>query len=102
MTQVLCAALAAILLIPLGACMTSEPVSIAQDQLRLEFPPANQKISLRPLLVVLSDERDRAVFQTQVAPPVVTLASGQNVAVRETLTDIPVSAQFVQIGWTPE
>ena len=54
-----------------------------------------------PILIVLRDARDRKVYELEVQPPKRTLAPGEAVTVNEAVTDVPRSAKFAEIGWSP-
>ena len=58
--------------------------------------------SLRALLVVLRDKRDRIVYEKEVVPSKRKLAPGEAITVNEALTDIPKAAAAAEIGWKPE
>ncbi|GGD63531.1 thioredoxin [Erythrobacter arachoides] len=99
---------------------------VADPDLQLDFPPELQERRTLPngteyfgangtitnigtvtrtipsILIVLRGSRDRIVYTSEVAPPQRTLAPGENVAVREAVTDIPRDAREVQFGWKPE
>jgi hypothetical protein len=53
------------------------------------------------ILIVLRDARDRKVYELEVQPPKRTLAPGEAVTVNEAVTDVPRSAKFAEIGWSP-
>ncbi|MHA6317923.1 MJ0042-type zinc finger domain-containing protein [Altererythrobacter sp. CAU 1778] len=98
----------------------------AQTDLVLEFPPDEQDrrtlpngseyfgVSgsvtntgsearrMPPLLIVLRDERERNVYEWEIAPPKSTLAPGETVAIREAVTDVPKGARSAEFGWKPE
>jgi predicted Zn finger-like uncharacterized protein len=57
--------------------------------------------SVRPILIVLRDERDRIVYSFEVQPPKRSLAPGESVTVNEAVTDVPRSARSAEIGWKP-
>ena len=54
-----------------------------------------------PILIVLRDARDRKVYELEVQSPKRTLAPGEAVTVNEAVTDVPRSAKFAEIGWSP-
>jgi len=54
-----------------------------------------------PILIVLRDARDRKVYELEVRSPKRTLAPGEAVTVNEAVTDVPRSAKFAEIGWSP-
>ena len=57
--------------------------------------------SVRPILIVLRDERERIVYSFEVQPPKRNLAPGESVTVNEAVTDVPRSARSAEIGWKP-
>lgn len=57
--------------------------------------------SVPPILIVLSDARDRVVYSWEIAPPKPKLAPGETVTINEAVTDVPRSAKFAEIGWKP-
>lgn len=57
--------------------------------------------SVPPILIVLRDARDRKVYELEVQPPKRTLAPGEAVTINEAVTDVPRSAKFAEIGWSP-
>lgn len=54
------------------------------------------------LLVVLRDDRERIVYEKEIAPPKRELAPGEAVTINEALTDIPKASAAAEIGWKPE
>lgn len=54
------------------------------------------------LLVVLRDNRERIVYEKEIAPPKRELAPGEVVTINEALTDIPKASAAAEIGWKPE
>jgi len=100
--------------------------ALAQPDLQLDFPPAQQERrqlpngteffgasgtitntggtarSVPPILIVLRDGRDRIVYSWEVKPPKRSLAPGESVSVNEAVTDVPRSAKVAEIGWKPE
>lgn len=104
----------------------SQPVfGIGQSDLVLDFPADQQRTetlpsgteifrargtvtnqgretaTVPPLRIVLKDERERIVFDWIVNPPQSTLAPGESMNITEAKTDIPRSARFAEIGWSP-
>ncbi len=98
---------------------------IGQSDLELDFPAAEQRTETLPsgteifrargtitntgretvdvpsLRIVLRDERERIVFDWNVAPPQSQLAPGETMTVTEAVTDVPATARFAEIGWAP-
>ncbi len=98
---------------------------IGQSDLELDFPAAEQRTETLPsgteifrargtitntgratvdvpsLRIVLRDERERIVFDWNVAPPQSQLAPGETMTVTEAITDVPATARFAEIGWAP-
>lgn len=54
-----------------------------------------------PLLIVLSDARERVVYSWELMPPQRTLAPGEAMTINEAMTDVPKSAVYADIGWAP-
>ncbi len=104
----------------------SQPTfGIGKSDLELDFPAAEQRtetlpsgteifrargtitnngretVDVPPLRIVLRDERERIVFDWNVAPPRSSLAPGESMTVTEAITDVPRSARFAEIGWSP-
>jgi hypothetical protein len=104
----------------------SRPVfALAQPELQLDFPPAQQERRQLPngteffgasgtitntgsrtrrvptILIVLRDGRERIVYSWEVKPPKRSLAPGESVSVNEAVTDVPRSARSAEIGWKP-
>lgn len=104
----------------------SQPVfGIGQSDLALDFPAEQQRtetlpsgteifrargtitnqgretVTVPPLRIVLKDERERIVFDWIVTPPQSSLAPGESMNITEAKTDIPRSARFAEIGWSP-
>ena len=63
---------------------------------------ARETVDVPTILIVMRDERERIVYSWEVAPPVTTLAPGEEVVIREAVTDVPKSAKFAEIGWKPD
>jgi hypothetical protein len=105
----------------------SRPVfALAQPELQLDFPPAQQERRQLPngteffgasgtitntgsrtrrvptILIVLRDGRERIVYSWEVKPPKRSLAPGESVSVNEAVTDVPRSAKVAEIGWKPD
>ena len=100
--------------------------ALAQPDLQLDFPPAQQERrqlpngteffgasgtvtntgaaarTVPPILIVLRDGRDRIVYTWEVKPPKRSLAPGESMSVNEAVTDVPRSARVAEIGWKPE
>jgi hypothetical protein len=100
--------------------------ALAQPELQLDFPPAQQERRQLPngteffgasgtitntgshtqrvptILIVLRDGRDRIVYSWEVKPPKRSLAPGESVSVNEAVTDVPRSAKVAEIGWKPD
>lgn len=96
-----------------------------QPSLQLDFPPDQQDrrtlpngteyfgasgtvtnigretVSVPPILIIMRDERDRIVYNWEIAPPQSDLAPGETISIREAVTDVPRSAKFAEIGWKP-
>jgi predicted Zn finger-like uncharacterized protein len=111
--------------LPSWAPFSQPTFGLNQASLQLEFPPGEQErrtlpsgteyfeangtvtnigtetVSVPPILIVLRDERDRIVYDWVIAPPVTELAPGESVSISEAKTDVPRSARFAEIGWSP-
>jgi len=111
--------------VPSWAPFSQPTFGLNQSNLQLKFPPGDQErrtlpsgteyfeangtvtnigtetVSVPPILIVLRDERDRIVYDWQIAPPVSELAPGESVTISEAKTDVPRSARFAEIGWSP-
>lgn len=98
---------------------------IGQSELKLDFPPANQKtetlesgeqifrvrgsitntgresVAVPSLLVVFRDQRDKPVGDWLVVPSKSKLAPGESLNVTEAIADIPATADAAEIGWSP-
>lgn len=98
---------------------------LAQDDLVLDFPAdrqdrrqlpngteyfgasgtvtnvGKQARNLPPILIVLRDNKDRIVYDWEIAPPKRTLAPGETVSIDEALLDVPKAAKVADIGWKP-
>lgn len=104
----------------------SQPTfAVEQPDLVLEFPPDQQDRRTLPnesilfavsgsitnvgretrrvpnVLIVLYNDRNSRVFRWEVVPPVESLAPGESVTINEAITDVPKSAKFAEIGWSP-
>lgn len=55
--------------------------------------------SVRPILVVLRDARERKVFELEIVPEQSSLAPGESIAVTRAVLDVPRSARIAEIGW---
>jgi len=99
--------------------------AMGEADLQLDFPPDQQERRQLPngteffgasgtitnigsaahdvptILIVLRDARDRKVYELEVQPPKRTLAPGETMTVNEAVTDVPRSAEFAEIGWSP-
>ena len=99
--------------------------AMGEADLQLDFPPDQQERRQLPngteffgasgtitnvgssahdvptILIVLRDARDRKVYELEVQPPKRTLAPGETVTVNEAVTDVPRSAEFAELGWSP-
>jgi hypothetical protein len=60
-----------------------------------------ESVSVPSLLIVFRDERDRQVANWVVVPSKRELAPGESLNVTEAIADIPGSAKFAEIGWSP-
>lgn len=98
---------------------------IGQPDLKLDFPPAQQRteslesgeeifrvrgsitnsgresVSVPSLLVVFRDQRDKPVGEWVVVPSKSKLAPGESLNVTEAIADIPPTADAAEIGWSP-
>jgi predicted Zn finger-like uncharacterized protein len=98
---------------------------VGQSDLKLDFPPADQKTeqlesgeeifrvrgsitntgretaSVPNLLVVFRDQRDKPVGDWPVVPSKSKLAPGESLNVTEAIADIPATADAAEIGWSP-
>lgn len=54
-----------------------------------------------PVLVVLRDSQERIVYSWEMEPSRTELGPGESVKVSRMVTDVPRSAQMVDIGWKP-
>ncbi|MCP9221561.1 zinc-ribbon domain-containing protein [Erythrobacter sp. LQ02-29] len=54
-----------------------------------------------PVLIVLYDERNRKVFSWEIPPTRRSLKPGERISVNEAIRDVPKSAKFAEIGWSP-
>ncbi len=54
-----------------------------------------------PVLIVLYDARNRKVFSWEIPPTRRELKPGERIAVNEAIRDVPKSAKFAEIGWSP-
>lgn len=99
--------------------------AVAQPELELDFPAdqldrrtlpngteyfgvsgtvtntGQETTTVPSILIVLSDERDKPVFDWEIVPPKTELAPGETITITEAMTDIPRSAEKVAIGWKP-
>ena len=97
--------------------------AVAKPELELDFPPdqidrrtlpngteyfgvsgtvtntGRETADVPSILIVLSDERDKPVFDWEIVPPKAQLAPGESIAITEATTDVPRSAKFADIGW---
>lgn len=98
---------------------------IGQTDLELDFPAQQQRkeelesgeeifqvrgsinnvgqesVSVPSLLIVFRDAREKNVYSWVVVPSKRELAPGESLNVTEAITDIPPTAQAVEIGWSP-
>lgn len=98
---------------------------IGKDELVLDFPENQQRkvalesgeeifevrgairntgatsVTLPDVLIVFSDEREKNVFSWVVVPSKRELAPGESLNVTEAVTDIPPTAKYADIGWSP-
>lgn len=104
----------------------SQPTfGIAQDELELDFPKSQQRkieldtgeeifevrgtirnsgqssLSVPDVLIVFSDEREKNVYTWVVVPSKRELAPGESLNVTEAVTNIPATAKYADIGWSP-
>ena len=99
--------------------------AVAKPELELDFPPdqierrvlpngtkyfgvsgtvtntGRETASVPSILIVLSDERDKPVFDWEIIPPKTQLAPGETMTITEAMTDVPRSAKWAEIGWKP-
>lgn len=99
--------------------------AIAKPELELDFPPdqierrtlpngteyfgvsgtvtntGRETANVPSILIVLSDERDKPVFDWEIVPPKPQLAPGETITISEAMTDVPRSAKYAAIGWKP-
>jgi|TARA_A100001037_G_scaffold241909_2_gene222179 predicted Zn finger-like uncharacterized protein len=54
-----------------------------------------------PVLIVLYDERNRKVYNWEILPRQGRLQPGETLSINEAITDLPKSAKFAEIGWSP-
>ena len=93
--------------------------------LTLDFPPEQQDLRTLPngteylevsgavtntgretasvpsIMIALRNEQDQIVYTWEIVPSQRELAPGERVAVREAMVDVPRSARFIEIGWSP-
>lgn len=98
---------------------------VAKPELELNFPPeqierrqlpngtnyfgisgtitntGRETATVPSILVVLSDERDKPVFDWEIIPPKAKLAPGETMTVTEATKDVPRAAKYAEIGWKP-
>ena len=98
---------------------------VAKPELELNFPPeqierrqlpngtnyfgvsgtitntGRETAAVPSILVVLSDERDKPVFDWEIIPPKTELAPGETMTVTEATKDVPRAAKYAEIGWKP-
>ena len=55
-----------------------------------------------PILIVLRDAADKAVYTWNVTSPRDSLKPGESVTINEAVTDVPKSAKVAEIGWKPD
>ncbi|WP_370177091.1 zinc-ribbon domain-containing protein [Alteriqipengyuania sp.] len=54
-----------------------------------------------PVLIVLYDSRNRKVYNWEILPRQGRLQPGESLDINEAITDLPKSAKFAEIGWSP-
>ncbi|NCP19149.1 MAG: thioredoxin [Erythrobacter sp.] len=54
-----------------------------------------------PVLIVLYDSRNRKVYNWEILPRQGRLQPGESLSINEAITDLPKSAKFAEIGWSP-
>jgi len=54
-----------------------------------------------PVLIVLYDSRNRKVYNWEILPRQGRLQPGETLDINEAITDLPKSAKFAEIGWSP-
>ena len=54
-----------------------------------------------PVLIVLYDSRNRKVYNWEILPRQGRLQPGETLSINEAITDLPKSARFAEIGWSP-
>ncbi|GAB5348330.1 zinc-ribbon domain-containing protein [Alteriqipengyuania sp. 357] len=54
-----------------------------------------------PVLIVLYDSRNRRVYNWEILPRQGRLRPGETLSINEAITDLPKSARFAEIGWSP-
>lgn len=59
-----------------------------------------ETVDLPPLLIVLRDESNRVVYNTEIAPPTDTLSPGESIEINEAITDVPPAAYAAEFGWS--
>ena len=57
--------------------------------------------SVPPVLIVLYDDRNRKVYNWEILPRQGRLQPGETLSINEAITDLPKSAKFAEIGWSP-
>jgi len=57
--------------------------------------------SVPPVLIVLYDSRNRRVYNWEILPRQGRLQPGETLSINEAITDLPKSARFAEIGWSP-
>lgn len=60
-----------------------------------------ETVTVPSILIVLSDERQKPVFDWEIPPPKSELAPGETMTVTEATTDVPRAAKEAAIGWKP-
>ena len=105
--------------------VTQPTFGIAQDEVELDFPKSQQRkvalesgeeifevrgtiinssgasVTIPDVLIVFSDEREKNVYSWVVIPSKRELAPGESLNVTEAVTNIPPSAKYADIGWSP-
>lgn len=55
--------------------------------------------SVPSIMIVMRDQRERAVYSWEVIPPQNRLTPGESLTINEAVTNVPKSAKFAEIGW---
>ncbi len=62
---------------------------------------ARESRDVPPILIILRDSRERAIYSWEITPPQPALAPGEQMTINEAATDVPKSAVYADIGWAP-